>query len=328
MNDLNLNDDERLTTRRAKRDKLPLRRIVVFAVLIGFFALVWYAFSQGQQIGGSQVTPIIKADAEPFKVKPDQPGGMEIPHQDKMIYDELQGKNDQGVTEKLLPPPEKPIAKDSASDATSAPVTSTSPANLASNDMPNDVPENIGLLPAQNVEPLPTPAVKHADQPGEKSADKPSEKPAPKVVEPIVKPEPTAAAPKTEKAAPAPSVKPAENKTEAKAETKPETKAAVTAPESAKPPTPAVAKAPASGKFRVQLASLPDKANADKMASLLASKNKGVLANHPVSVAEADIPGKGKYYRIQATGFSDRAEATAMCALLKSANQGCIPVAQ
>ena len=53
--------------------------------------------------------PLIKADKKPFRVKPETPGGMEVPNQDKLVYERLRRGDETRVpVEKLLPSPEKP----------------------------------------------------------------------------------------------------------------------------------------------------------------------------------------------------------------------------
>jgi hypothetical protein len=52
--------------------------------------------------------PLIKADPQPMKVKPDQPGGLVVPDRNMTIYTERPGGP---PVEKLLPPPEQPEAR-------------------------------------------------------------------------------------------------------------------------------------------------------------------------------------------------------------------------
>jgi hypothetical protein len=52
--------------------------------------------------------PLIKADPQPIKVKPEQPGGLVVPDRNMMIYSERPGGP---PVEKLLPPPEQPEAR-------------------------------------------------------------------------------------------------------------------------------------------------------------------------------------------------------------------------
>jgi hypothetical protein len=99
------------------RDEEPPRRprrvlATVLALLImGLFSGgLWFTYVQGKrhagQEGASGGVPLIRADERPTKVKPEQPGGMEIPDRDKLIYNPTHP-----VVEHLLPPPEKPMAR-------------------------------------------------------------------------------------------------------------------------------------------------------------------------------------------------------------------------
>jgi cell division septation protein DedD len=65
---------------------------------------------------GAADVPLIRADERPTKVKPEKPGGMEVPDRDKLIYTQKRA-----MVEHLLPPPEKPMARPATpSAATSA----------------------------------------------------------------------------------------------------------------------------------------------------------------------------------------------------------------
>jgi hypothetical protein len=87
---------------------------------IGLFAGgLWFAYLQGLRhasdgaVGGE--VPLIRADQRPIKIKPDNPGGMEIPDRDRLIYTQKRA----GV-EHLLPPPEKPMPRPTASAVAAA----------------------------------------------------------------------------------------------------------------------------------------------------------------------------------------------------------------
>jgi len=70
-------------------------------------------------------TPLIKADPQPMKVKPDQPGGLVVPDRNMTIYTERPGGP---PVEKLLPPPEQPEARPVAPPPGAPPQVATAPA--------------------------------------------------------------------------------------------------------------------------------------------------------------------------------------------------------
>jgi cell division septation protein DedD len=98
----------------------------VLAAVIVFSAIVSYAYKQGSQSGENATTPIIVADSSATVEKPENPGGMEVPFQDAVVFDQLQ-KDTEGkeTVENLLAPPEQPAA---ATTATTTAETTTAPA--------------------------------------------------------------------------------------------------------------------------------------------------------------------------------------------------------
>jgi hypothetical protein len=76
----------------------------------------WFAYQQGLRHGGALTgaadVPLIRADERPTRVKPEKPGGMEVPDRDKLIYTQKRG-----TVEHLLPAPEKPMARPTAQSA-------------------------------------------------------------------------------------------------------------------------------------------------------------------------------------------------------------------
>jgi hypothetical protein len=106
----------------------PRRVLAAGAALLvmGLFAGgLWLAYVAGLRhatgFGTGSDIPLIRADTRPIKVKPANPGGMAIPDQHMLIYDEGQPK-----VEHLLPPPEQPMARPNPTSpprATPAPAT-------------------------------------------------------------------------------------------------------------------------------------------------------------------------------------------------------------
>jgi hypothetical protein len=90
---------------------------LVTLVVIGAFAGgLWFAYHQGLRHAGGSTgaadVPLLRADERPTKVKPENPGGMEFPDRDKLIYTQKRA-----TVEHLLPPPEKPMPRPTAPSA-------------------------------------------------------------------------------------------------------------------------------------------------------------------------------------------------------------------
>lgn len=81
---------------------------VSVAVIAAFVIALWYAYDQGVNKGVSLSPPIVKAPEGPVKIKPEEPGGMKIPNQDKQVYQAMEATKPEPKVEQLLPPPEEP----------------------------------------------------------------------------------------------------------------------------------------------------------------------------------------------------------------------------
>ncbi len=102
---------------RERRAMLKRRTLSAFAVAValgGFSAIVWYSFTKGQDENQEALVPLIKAENRPIKVRPEKPGGMEVPNQDKLVYSRMNPGEPPPPVEKLLPLPETPVAKPAA----------------------------------------------------------------------------------------------------------------------------------------------------------------------------------------------------------------------
>ena len=85
----------------------PLKFIVAVTALIFICTVTWLAY-RWISLPTSDTPPLIQAETDPYRVRPENPGGTDFPHQDKLIYGRLAQNADQPV-ERLLPPPEQPI---------------------------------------------------------------------------------------------------------------------------------------------------------------------------------------------------------------------------
>lgn len=86
---------------------------IALAAVAVFGVGIWFAYDQGVKRGASGAPPLVRADQGPTKVAPENPGGMQVPNQDRAIYERLGGNQtavDRPKSEQTLPPPERPNA--------------------------------------------------------------------------------------------------------------------------------------------------------------------------------------------------------------------------
>ena len=133
-------------------------------LIMGLFAGgLWFAYMQGLRhasVGVADV-PLIRADERPTKVKPEKPGGMEIPDRDKMIYTQKRA-----AVEHLLPAPEKPMPRPTAPPTSAAQPEPPQPAIAAAPTAPAaPAAATSPVLPGQPQQSEAKPAVKTASAP-------------------------------------------------------------------------------------------------------------------------------------------------------------------
>jgi SPOR domain len=116
--------------------RVLIATVVALVVMALFAGGLWFAYMLGVRHAsvdsGSGDVPLIRADERPTKVKPEKPGGMEVPDRDKMIYTQKHA-----AVEHLLPPPEKPM-----------PRPATPPTPAAQPESPQPPAASIAALPA------------------------------------------------------------------------------------------------------------------------------------------------------------------------------------
>lgn len=88
---------------------LPKGGLTIVA-LLAFAAIIWYAYPEGEEKYASMDVPVVMAQKDAYKFTPDDPGGMEVRHQDSTVFDPLEKKPSKTV-EKLMPTPEEPVDK-------------------------------------------------------------------------------------------------------------------------------------------------------------------------------------------------------------------------
>ena len=289
-----------------RRRALPM--VVALVALAGFAGMVWYAYDWGLDQVETARLPVILAEPEPIKSRPESPGGLEVPHQDKLVLNEVVPDPEKPQVERLLPPPETPRppkAPSAAEVAIAVPPIETAAGPL---DEPTQsaVPPPPPPVPERAEDEAPTAAA-----PQIPAAPSPSSEPTP--AEPALAPPQVAAQPAApEPAAPEP----------AAPEPAAPDPAATAVPA---PPVQTAARTP-SGAYVVQLAALRARADTRPAWTRLQRAHPMLLGDKELTVQEVDLGERGIFYRVQAGFFPDRAGASALCRALKARQQDCLVV--
>lgn len=276
---------------RARRKKGVLIGVligVVIAVVVAF--LTFGRFVSAYRASGGDA-PLIKADRSPVKVRPATPGGMEVPNQDKLIYERLR-ESDAARVEKLMPAPEKPALPEDEEDA------SDEIAQIIALEEPQETP--------QSLEVASTTLVGEDGERVEVMFRTISSEQAQNRVEQAKK---TIEAQKAQAAAVL--------KSSAQAKQKP-------APE--KPAAKPEAKKAASAEtFAVQLVSTKNRDASEKEWTRLSKKHADALKGLPHEISEIKTD-KNTFYRLRTGVFDSRDKADAVCRKLKDKKQECLVV--
>ncbi|MGE0743598.1 MAG: hypothetical protein AB7K86_00055 [Rhodospirillales bacterium] len=102
--------DQRRVTRTRRRLMTVAITLIAFT---GFGGVVYYFYAQNRDAAMAGLVPIIRAVEGPTKVKPETPGGMDVPNRGMEVYgliDRNPSPAPGGKVERLLPPPEQPVA--------------------------------------------------------------------------------------------------------------------------------------------------------------------------------------------------------------------------
>jgi hypothetical protein len=271
-------------------------------IAVGAIVAAGLHFIGGRKGGGLGV-PVIKADDRPIKTRPDDRGGMQVPNQDKLVYERMDSAGvSEPKVERLMPQPE--AAKAPPKTISVPPLSAEPPPSPpAAAQRPAPIPPKPGEPPA----PKTAPAAKVAAQPMEASP-----------IPPAVAPLPPAYKPVQERAAEPPPAPPEHMAPAVVAQ----------APRTVPPPPPAPApatspKAPASGEFVVQLGAVRAADQADKEWLRIQKANADLLGALKPDIVRVELEGKGTFWRVRAAPLSEQA-ARQLCAELSARSQGCI----
>lgn len=321
-------------------------------VVSGVFAaaiMYAYSWSVSQQGARDENLPVVEAEPGPEKVKPDDPGGMDVPYQDQLVLNQDAGD---GEVEQLLPPPEEPKTAETGAPASADGGTAedggrpssqgaTAGTNGADRETNGADRETNGADRETNGADRETNGAQ--DSAAATDGDRGSGEQVART-EPARTPEGTAEpAARTRTAAPSESDDQGQSVPESArsgessandgagdadpgasgergADAGAETgdTAARTAPTEDRTP------AAGSGTFLVQLAAFQNRGNAEKAWQRIQDKHRNVLGNQKLQLQRKRIPDKGIFWRVRTGPFPNRATADDLCGQLKRRGQPCL----
>lgn len=345
--DIDAEDD-----RRGGLARLLLKIGVAGAAVAVFVGVIWYAYLWGSQQAGDEPLPVVRAEDGPDKVRPEDPGGMDVPHQDKLVMNET-GEGDGETAENLLPPPETP--QDPDDGAAPADGTAADGSDAAQNAEADAAERDAGANGRQTAQ------AETAQAETEQTETAQAE---PEQTETEQTETDQTGMPETP---PAPSESADTDGTGdgAAAETAPETKPETAEPEAAEPEAaepetaepdaaagddgagddgaggdgadgdgadgepaaPAGARL-AEGDIAVQLAAFRSEEAARGAWDRLQQSHAALLGDQALSLQRVEIEGKGTFWRVRTGPFPNRATAKDMCAQLEARDQACLVVTQ
>jgi cell division septation protein DedD len=345
---------------RPRRPRLLLLGLPMFAVFAAFGAIVWLAYEHGSQGPPVGEPPLVRAPATPIKLAADE--SQEDIAEGGEVLDMLSDTAPGEPLERLLPPPEEPLAPVEQAAEPVAPDEAGAEVAAAAEPAPNSfpIPEPQIAAPPASDEPQTAPP---ADEP--QTAALPPEEPAPQTAASVPEPTPEEAeaaldallAEVTEQAeaAPEPGRTGAANGAEpstvrpavappAPQPTSPPSTAPVNRPggevTAIAPDRPPAASGTAStsgtrpersqtaaldGPFRIQLAAVRDEADARRAWDLFQVDLGPVLSGLEPFIERADT-ANGVFYRVQIGSFASLQEAEALCDQLKQRNASCFVI--
>jgi hypothetical protein len=295
--------------------------LILLLAVGGFFALAWYAYNTGTNqdeiVQSQENLELVKADAEPIKEAPEDPGGQQFPHQDKTVFNAISG-NEKNVAERILPASEEPVERDTKPETETwinNDLNKSQPVGTAQNEANQEevkAQENAVIK-----DPVPDVPTVPFDPSSVRAGNEDTQTPqipittaissAPDVI--ITKEAKVAEEPAT------PSLKMQAVAADVKSNTKKEVGLSATkmVSELKEPKT-------VSGK-RVQLGAFKSQEEAEKNWNVIRAKYSSKLEGKEHRVIRVDLGAKGIFYRLHVLPFASAANAQSFCGSI--APQGC-----
>ena len=296
-----------------EKSGFPRLVLIILILLVGLAGLVSAGgFLLLLQNGGSQDVPIIKADeSTAYKVRPDEPGGLQIDHQNSSVMTILEKLDpaDETIDRLQLPEaePELPPVRLAENEAGQG----KAPASLPADSPQTEVKQAAKDTQTQTQQAEITPAAENTPAETPPSPDQPegagtagsSAAPAKAgETQPAAGQPPVITAP-----APRPAVP----------------KQAQTSPDKARIIAKPVVTDPNKPHMMVQLAAFRDQEKAEQAAAILGRDHKNRLAGSELGVMQIDAGSSGIFWRVITPALAPQA-ARQICDRLKRAGQDCI----
>lgn len=329
---------------------------LIVALLVGTGVVAWGTFTDTGP-GADGEPPVIRADSEPAKVKPEDPGGRVIANQENQVYERVAGGQgtENNTQEELITSREQPVdvagktasrlSPDSAGDASPAPLglppkkvrtlVVKPDGTIVSNGEPATVNATAGSAPSSQTAQTLALAQPGAAQEGAGSGAQETAEPAVIALDgaqstggfAIPTPSPLPA-PVQQAAAPAPkpeTPQPAAQTPQPAAQSDSQSDLGAPTQIASAPasPQPAAARpAVTSSEWKIQVSSQRSRGAAESSFDNIKRRFSSILGDRTAAIERADIEGKGTFYRVKVLA-SSRKDATDICGRLKSAGGSC-----
>ncbi len=103
-------DPDSRYARKSAHTRLILTIALVFLAVAALGVAARHILFGEAPKNGQAGVPVIHADDKPIKTRPQDRGGMDVPNQDKLVYERMGAGDTAPQAERLLPPPEQPEA--------------------------------------------------------------------------------------------------------------------------------------------------------------------------------------------------------------------------